>query len=121
MSLKELRQKAEKQELQAFYELMEVALECSEVVKGLSPTKRRAWLTEVLEEMLVIQASKCALCKTDIEFGSFEVDHIIPHSRGGGNERTNLQLLCKLCNRKKGSSVAPQDLLRYLESRYMNL
>jgi 5-methylcytosine-specific restriction endonuclease McrA len=119
--LKELRKKAEKQEQKAFYELMDIALECSELVKGLSPNKRKAWLTKVLEEMLVTQAFRCTMCGTDIEFGSFEVDHVIPHSRGGGNERTNLQLLCKPGNRKKGSSVSPKVLVRYLESRHMKM
>jgi len=32
---------------------------------------------------------------------SFEIDHIIPMSRGGCNIRNNLQILCGKCNRKK--------------------
>ena len=33
----------------------------------------------------------------------FEKDHIIPKSRGGSDELYNIQLLCSLCNRKKGN------------------
>jgi 5-methylcytosine-specific restriction endonuclease McrA len=49
-----------------------------------------------------------------------DVDHKIPFCYGGGHERTNLQLAHASCNRSRQSSVAPRDLLRYLESRYMN-
>jgi len=34
-----------------------------------------------------------------------EYDHIIPISKGGGNTDRNLQLLCEICNRKKGSTI----------------
>ena len=33
--------------------------------------------------------------------GGFDVDHITPKAAGGGNEITNLQLLCKPCNNAK--------------------
>lgn len=33
------------------------------------------------------------------------IDHIIPVVRGGGNELTNLQVLCMRCNTLKGTSV----------------
>jgi len=30
-----------------------------------------------------------------------EIDHIFPHSRGGKDVDSNLQLLCLICNRRK--------------------
>lgn len=33
---------------------------------------------------------------------TFEIDHIIPESRGGQATLDNLQLLCRHCNRSKG-------------------
>ncbi len=33
----------------------------------------------------------------------FEIDHIIPESKGGKTELENLQLLCRHCNRSKGA------------------
>ncbi len=53
-----------------------------------------------LENMLVRQKGKCAacLCKKKLE-----VDHIIAVVRGGSNDPSNLQLLCRQCNASKGA------------------
>jgi hypothetical protein len=32
-----------------------------------------------------------------------EIDHIVPRAAGGGRGSTNLQLLCRRCNRAKGA------------------
>jgi 5-methylcytosine-specific restriction endonuclease McrA len=34
-----------------------------------------------------------------------EFDHIIPHAKGGPTTVANIRLLCRTCNRKKGSSL----------------
>jgi len=33
------------------------------------------------------------------------IDHIVPRSRGGTNERKNLRVLCTYCNSKKGARL----------------
>lgn len=51
--------------------------------------------------------SSCRSC------GSTEdltVDHILPRSRGGGNERENLQALCRTCNSSKGARTMEEWL-----------
>jgi 5-methylcytosine-specific restriction endonuclease McrA len=47
---------------------------------------------------LVLSAGRCATCgsKDDLT-----VDHIMPISKGGTHERTNLQCLCRKCNEDK--------------------
>jgi 5-methylcytosine-specific restriction endonuclease McrA len=35
-----------------------------------------------------------------------EIDHIIPHAKGGPTRPDNLRLLCRKCNRKKSDSVS---------------
>ena len=48
-------------------------------------------------------------CRGDFPFKLFEVDHKVPHSRGGTDHLENLQLLCSSCNRIKGDR--PQEYL----------
>ena len=55
------------------------------------------------------QEGLCNGCRTEFPFRIFEVDHIIPQSRGGTDHLESLQLLCPSCNRIKGHR--PQEYL----------
>lgn len=54
---------------------------------------------------------KCTYCGYDndthnIDYGeNLHLDHIIPLSKGGLTEVTNIQLLCRTCNCKKGNKM----------------
>ena len=39
----------------------------------------------------------------DFPFKIFEVDHVIPQSKGGTDHLDNLQMLCPHCNKVKGN------------------
>ncbi len=54
---------------------------------------------------------RCQIC--GIDDGPFEADHIMPESRGGGTNTSNLQCLCPPCNRRKGEKV-PEFLEDFL-------
>ncbi len=43
--------------------------------------------------------AECKKCNRTNDLG---IDHIIPLSKGGGDELNNLQLLCRWCNSRKG-------------------
>jgi hypothetical protein len=43
--------------------------------------------------------------------GKLEIEHIIPRTRGGSDDESNLWLSCSLCNRYKGSQTAGVDPL----------
>jgi len=46
---------------------------------------------------------RCALCGATKDTALLDIDHIIPRSRGGKTEYSNLQVLCAKCNRSKGN------------------
>lgn len=50
--------------------------------------------------------NSCAYCEEPLD--GFEVDHIIPHSKGGTCELENLCISCRDCNLKKGASALPK-------------
>ena len=48
-------------------------------------------------------------------YRAFEVDHVIPQSRGGTDHIDNLQLLCNSCNRIKGNRTMEYLMARLAE------
>ena len=46
---------------------------------------------------------RCALCGITSKDRALDVDHIVPHSKGGPSTFENLQILCSKCNRAKGN------------------
>ncbi len=50
----------------------------------------------------------CQICKNSLSIEPnllLEIDHIMPISKGGITEMSNLQTLCWKCNRKKGTKI----------------
>ncbi len=47
----------------------------------------------------------CVRCGEWGRNADLEFDHVIPHSKGGANTATNLQLLCRNCNNEKSDHV----------------
>lgn len=78
--------------------------------KGIYPyliTKKEKYLS--LREFTDAQKSKqyekqqgiCNICHKHFEIDQMEADHIIPWSQGGKTVMSNLQMLCRECNRHK--------------------
>ena len=53
------------------------------------------------------QQWKCASCN-DLLDATYEIDHITPISRGGGNDIDNIRLIPKGLNRKLGQKITTQ-------------
>ena len=64
------------------------------------------------------QEGRCGGCRMDFPFKLYEVDHIVPVSRGGGDHLDNLQLLCSHCNRIKGDREQSYLVARLKEYAY---
>jgi 5-methylcytosine-specific restriction endonuclease McrA len=53
-----------------------------------------------VRDLLQLQKGRCSYCKKKMN-GEYQVDHIVPLSRGGSNDRKNLQIVCPPCNLAK--------------------
>jgi 5-methylcytosine-specific restriction endonuclease McrA len=47
----------------------------------------------------------CYLCFDKFTFKDMEMDHVIPVSKGGKHEASNVKMSCCKCNRKKGTKI----------------
>ncbi len=63
----------------------------------------RSQRTAIKDRLYAEQRGKCVLCSRRFPKDIFEIDHIMPVARGGGNDIRNLQILCPPCNRRKGA------------------
>jgi RNA-directed DNA polymerase len=79
---------------------------------------------EKVARLLKAQDGKCALCGLHFrEEDLLEIDHILPISRGGKDEKSNRQLLHRHCHDKKTAmdtvrlqrQLAYEELARYLD------
>jgi site-specific DNA-methyltransferase (adenine-specific) len=64
----------------------------------------------IKERLYKEQTGLCKGCRTKFDIRHFEIDHIIPKSKGGGDYYENYQLLCGSCNKIKGDR--PMEYLR---------
>ncbi|MEN9782082.1 MAG: hypothetical protein RL208_232 [Pseudomonadota bacterium] len=65
---------------------------------------------DVKEKLFSQQEGCCNGCRIKIDIWHFEIDHIIPRAKGGGDYFENYQLLCGNCNKTKGDR--PMEYLR---------
>lgn len=56
---------------------------------------------KVLPELTHWQRGLCGICDEPLGGGKLQIDHIVPVSRGGGNDFDNLQAVHPACNRSK--------------------
>lgn len=63
--------------------------------------KEQLW-TPLYKKYLIVC---CALCGMPLTFEEATLDHIVPLSKGGTNDISNLQLAHKKCNWEKGDTI----------------
>lgn len=57
------------------------------------------------EALYVRQGGRCAYCGQEVLLAQFNVDHIIPLSKGGKNKPHNKIGSCVSCNQKKADQL----------------
>ena len=73
-------------------------------IRNIFPVPRGNIKPHVIHELLEEQDSLCRLCKTPVFMGTYsnsDVDHIVPLRHGGTCRKSNLQILCVTCHRRK--------------------
>lgn len=74
--------------------------------RGMDPGAGRTSLSPDVRRMVVIRDGlMCGLCRGEVAPDDVHIDHIVPVSRGGTDELTNLQVTHSRCNLKKGARV----------------
>ena len=68
--------------------------------------------SDPLRDAVVERASNCCeYCQlpAQLQVGGFEVDHILPRSRGGQTDLANVALACPHCNARKWAYIDGND------------
>lgn len=68
--------------------------------------------SEQFREAVVRRAGNCGeYCQlpADLQISGFEIDHILPRSRGGQTELFNVALACPHCNARKWAHIDGED------------
>ena len=98
------------------------ALYCSKTCKSMDYTAKHRAKTRVVgiaRRRIIWERDKgiCYICKDETSFKQFELDHLVPISRGGTNSESNLAVTHIKCNRSRGTRIEEAQLFKLYELR----
>lgn len=80
----------------------EIIFSAPEAIMLYEKTKREFIKEQVRAEVWRRDLGMCRVCNSR---QNLQFDHIIPVSKGGATTASNLQILCRACNQKKGAKI----------------
>ncbi len=81
--------------------------------RRIRPTERATWPRGLKQQLMRRQANTCVYCAYRRTAASLEIDHMVPVVRGGANDVSNLQVICRPCNQRKGLQTDQEFRTRY--------
>lgn len=81
--------------------------------RRIRPTKRVSWPKGLKQKLMRRQDNTCVYCGHRRIARNFDIDHIVPAIRGGSNDASNLQVICRPCNQRKGMQTDDEFRTRY--------
>ena len=81
--------------------------------RRIRPTERVPWPRGLKRKLMRRQNNTCAYCGHRRISSSMEIDHITPVVRGASNDESNLQVICRPCNMRKGIQTDEEFRTRY--------
>ncbi len=79
--------------------------------RGLDPDKQRDPIPQWLRAHVFQRDDKaCRYCSATLTLRTMHVDHVVPVSRGGDNDSSNLVAACVRCNLSKGAKILEEWL-----------
>ena len=73
-------------------------------------SRKRKVSSKIRQQVLERDNYTCQMCgRTRFDGVKLEVDHIIPVAKGGSDNISNLQTLCRECNRGKSAKILPNQ------------
>lgn len=71
---------------------------------------------EIKQAVFLRDKGKCVYCGAEVDNDNFDLEHVHPRSRGGGNSISNLAVSCKKCNVMKYNRT-PDEFKEYIKLR----
>jgi 5-methylcytosine-specific restriction endonuclease McrA len=62
------------------------------------------------QQLLQMYGNYCCWCGKQMKKSERTIEHLIPKSRGGSNNISNLRLACFTCNNSRGNSLLPPGI-----------
>ena len=81
--------------------------------RRIRPTERVTWPKGLKRRLMRRQNNTCVYCGYRRIAASMDIDHITPVVRGGSNDESNLQVICRPCNQRKGLQTDEEFRARY--------
>ena len=89
----------------------------NEATRGQNKSTRRRVNHAILYRR---QGGYCAGCDHLFQSRNLTIDHVVPSSKGGSDDISNLQLLCHACNQLKDDGPQEQLMAELLARGYVN-